>query len=258
MLLDGDLKPGNRWAERTGGGKRHNRVDDDGQRSGGLKLWVLVAWFTSNTLITGAADGTNTYRIDVQGAGGSNETNAAIISADIPAQLNSGATITVTFGDALPADRKIAAMYSSGVATGATSDYGNIANHQGSGVANWTSTAITVTSGDILIGVSGWEDSVRPTNTPTGGNSEVHDSWNDGTTGSAATSCYQIGTGASIAAQGTWSTSSGGAGIESCAVAYAAAGGGADATVTPGPAAASGQSVLPAAVHWPFLDVRVG
>lgn len=184
----------------------------------GSKLWLVVTWWDASFTLSGVSDGTNTYTIDVQGVNGAN--HVAIVSADIPAQLNSGATITATLSGA-SVSRSIAAMYSSGVATGAGAAYGAVSQNQNSSTT-WSSTSTTVTSGDILIGGSHWEDSVGPTNTASGGNTEVHD-FTSGS-GAAATSCYQIGTGAAIAASGTWTTiCAASSGLRSSAVAYSAA-----------------------------------
>lgn len=182
-------------------------------------MWALLGWFSTTVTLSSVTDGTNSYTIDRQGRNFG--VNFAVCSADCPAGITNP-TITATFSATVP-DRKIAAMYSSGVVVGGGATYGAVSNGQTTGATNWTSTATAVTNGDILIGGSHWEDSVQPTNTASGGNTEVHD-WNDGVSGSAATSCFQIGTGASIAAQGTWSTGAGApnSGIFSVAVAYSA------------------------------------
>jgi hypothetical protein len=184
----------------------------------GGKHWVVVGWFFTTTTVTGISDGTNTYTVDVQGNTG--DCSLAIASADCPAGLASGTVVTATFGSASTADRQICGMYSTGVQSGVGAAYGAVSQNQGS-TATWSSTATTTNNGDILIGGSHWEDGAPATDTPSGGNTEVHDFSTGG--GSSVTTVYQIGTGASIAAQGTWSLTAGATGLRSSAVAYKAA-----------------------------------
>jgi hypothetical protein len=189
-----------------------------GAVTAGAKIWVVVGWFqTPGGTLTSVADGTNTYTIDVQGV--NTDDGLAICQADCPAGLAGSSTITATFNTA-KLDRHICAMYSTGVTTGAGAAYNPVSQNQ-SGTA-WSSTTHVVNNGDIHIGGSHWEDSAGATSTPSGGNTEVHDFTTGG--GSSVTSVYQIGTGASIAASGTWSLASGATGLRSSAVAYSASG----------------------------------
>jgi hypothetical protein len=186
----------------------------------GAKVWLVITWFVNIDALSSASDGgTATYTIDHQGANGNN--HVAIVQADYPAGLASGATITATFATAFPTDRQMAGFYSTGVQANAAAAYGAI----GAGVNTasvWNSGNVTVLNGDILIGASKWEDSVPQTSTPSGGNTEIAD-WNAGG-GYATTATYQIGTGAAIAASGTWSnTSAGTSGTRTAAAANKAA-----------------------------------
>ena len=105
--------------------------------------------------------------------------------------------------------------------SGSGAGYGAIGGSNNASTT-WDAGATTVLNGDILIGLSKFEDSVTTTSTPTGGNTELAD-WNSGS-GFASTVTYQNGTGASIHAQGTWSnTSAASLGTRSCSVAYTAA-----------------------------------
>jgi len=187
--------------------------------SGG-KVWVFVSWFHSTVTLNGVSDGGSTvFTIDHQSKNGS--TGVAIISADYPAGFASGGTLTATFSASGAADQQMAAFYSTGVLSGSGAGYGAIGGSNNASTT-WDAGATTVLNGDILIGLSKFEDSVTTTSTPTGGNTELAD-WNNAG-GFASTVTYQIGTGASIHAQGTWSnTSAASLGTRSCSVAYTAA-----------------------------------
>ena len=187
--------------------------------SGG-KVWVFVTWFHSTVTLTSVGDGGSTvFTIDHQSKNGS--TGVAIVSADYPTGFASGGTLTATFSAASAADQQMAAFYSTGVLSGTDAGYGAIGGSNNSSTS-WDAGATTVLNGDILIGVSKFEDSLPTTSTPTGGNTELAD-WNNGG-GFATTVTYQSGTGAPIHAQGTWSnTSAASLGTRSASVAYTAA-----------------------------------
>jgi len=186
----------------------------------GGKVWFVISWFLLTSSLTSVSDGGSTViTIDKQILNGAN--GLALCSADYPAGLASGATITPTISGGTPADLQIAAMYSTGVQTNAAAAYGAVSATANSATV-WNSTNITVANGDILIGGSKWEDSTPASSTPSGGNTEVHDF--NGGGGFASTTVYQIGTGAGIAGSGTWSLTSGAtSGITAVAVAYKAA-----------------------------------
>ena len=188
------------------------------------KIWAIVTWFHSTVTLSSVAGGSLSWTIDHQSKNGS--TGVAIVSADAPSGLASSTTITATFSASGAADQQMAAYSSTGVLSGVGAAYGAIGGSNNASTS-WDAGATTVLSGDILIGVSKFEDSVTTTSTPTGGNTELED-WNSGS-GFATTTTYQIGTGASIHAQGTWSnTSAASLGTRSASVAYTAA-----ATSTP-------------------------
>ena len=188
--------------------------------SSGSKVWVLVTWFHSTVTLNSVGDGGSTvYTIDHQSKNGS--TGVAIVSADYPSGFASGGTLTATFSASGAADQQMAAFYSTGVLSGSGAGYGAIGGSNNSSTT-WDAGATTVLNGDILIGLSKYEDSLASTSTPTGGNTELAD-WNAGS-GFASTVTYQIGTGSSIHAQGTWSnTSAASLGTRSASVAYTAA-----------------------------------
>lgn len=187
----------------------------------GAKIFVVVGWFDATATLSSITGGSLTWTIHIQGKNGN--VAQAICSADAPAGLASGTTITANFSINTP-DRFMSGFYATGVAPGnpyATPSFGNA-------VAGWTSNATTVNAGDILVGGSHTSQaSGSPTSGATGGNTEIHDiSTADG---DSLTTTYQIPlTTSSIAATGTWSGS--GWTNRSAAAAFAAA---PDATFTP-------------------------
>ena len=185
----------------------------------GAKIWVFVTWFHSTVTLSSVSGGSLTWTIDHQSKNGS--TGVAIISADAPAGLASSTTITATFSASGAADQQMWLADSTGVLSGSGAGYGAIGGSNNASTS-WDAGATTVLNGDILIGLSKFEDSVTTTSTPTGGNTELAD-WNNAG-GFASTVTYQFGTGASLHAQGTWSnTSAASLGTRSCSVAYTAA-----------------------------------
>lgn len=190
--------------------------------SGG-KIWVVVGWFDGTATLSSITGGSLTWTIDIQGKNGS--VGRAICQADAPAGLASGTTITANFSSGT-ADRFMSGAYATGVATGASSDYGAVSQNQS--VAGWSSTTTTVSAGDVLIGGSHTSQaSGSPTSTAGGGNTELDDITT--ADGDSTTTTYQMGTGAAIAASGTWTGS--GFTNRSSAVAYMAAAG----SFMPGP-----------------------
>lgn len=190
----------------------------------GARIWVVVgAAFGGSESLSSVGDTVNTYAVDysVVGVGGP-ECLVAIASADAASGLSSGATITATLSASLP-DRSIIAFYSTGVTTGTSADYGAVANNQSS-VSAWLTTAVTVTSGDILLSASKFENSSPASSTATGGNSLIANA-SSGGAGSGLVAVYRIGTGASVSGGGTWDGTCATNGIENIAVAYSAVAG---------------------------------
>lgn len=202
------------------GGDASIALTTSGAAPSGAKVFVLIAYFQSGVTCSGISDNGPglTWTIDHQ-SNTALGTGVVIASADAPSGLASGTVITANFSATINFQSYIAAMSATGGKTGNFA-YGAVHQEQSS-TASWSSTGITVASGDLLIGISHWEDSVVATSTPSGGNTEVHDINAGG--GSAMTTVYQVGTGASIAAQGTWSVSA--ANLNSAAVAYPVAAG---------------------------------
>lgn len=186
----------------------------------GGRILLFLSWYDGGLTVTisSISDGTNIYTVDKTQTPISGGGHAAVISAPCPSGLVSGSTITVTMSGAVT-DRVLCGAYSTGiVATNAA--YGAVGQGQNSNTV-WTSTTTTALKGDLLWGGSHWEDSGGSTNTPSGGNTELHDGI--GSSGTFTTTCYQVGTGAAIAASGTWSLISGAVeGTTSIAVVYRA------------------------------------
>src|SRR3954468_10223642 len=113
--------------------------------------------------------------------------------------LASGATNAVTFSSTNAQSKYFQ--------TGFSTDYSgaHILTTSGTtGTTAWTSGSIVVNTGETSYGAC-YGGSTSATNTASGGNTEIHDQ--NLATDSSATACYQTGTGASIAASGTWTAS---------------------------------------------------
>jgi hypothetical protein len=169
--------------------------------SGG-KIFTWVRWWstplaTLDSITYGGTAGTVHFTV----TNGANR--AAFCSFDAVSGLPNASAITGTFSTTGADSRYIASAYSTGVATGAPT----ATAQSTTGTTTWSAGPLTVPSGSILIGGSGNGTGVNlsntGTNTPSGGNTEIHDFNVAGDSG--LTTCYQIGTGASISSSGTWS-----------------------------------------------------
>lgn len=166
----------------------------------GAKVWVVVGWFDAVVTLSSVGGGGLTWTIDHQGKNGS--VGIAIVSADAPAGVASGTTITATYS-AGTADRFMLGGYATGVKVGVGAAYG--ATGANDAVAAWSSTGVTINSGDILIGASHTSQaSGSPTNTPTSTEVQGDISAADG---DSAVMVWGTGAGASLAASGSWSGS---------------------------------------------------
>lgn len=166
----------------------------------GGKIWVWVGWAAATTLNTVADNSGSPLSWTIAATVANGNAKQALVWADAPAGLASGTVITATFS-AASGSRYMQGAYSTAVKAGAAAA---VAAPGTGGTTNWASGALTVPAGSILIGgcYSG-SGTTTVTNTPTGGNTELHDQ--NIATDSALTSCYQMGSDTSIAAQGTWS-----------------------------------------------------
>lgn len=160
------------------------------------KIWVVFSYFAASATAPTVAGGGLTWTVDSTTANGSSRCGLAW--ADAPAGLASSSTITLT----IPSGSSV--YHQSMYATGAGSGAATARNSGTTATAAWSSGSVAVPSGSVLIGVgdNGDASGGNSSNTPSGGNTEVHDQFIAGDGGT--TSCYQLGTGASIAASGTF------------------------------------------------------
>jgi hypothetical protein len=161
--------------------------------------WIVTAGQTLSTVSGGGL----TWAIDKQGGiGGAGQSNAAIISAQAPAGLASGTTITATYSASTPGARAICGTSFTGVLSAAALDTTN-GPTLNSGTA-WATGSTTLLAGSVLVACSVDVTDLH-TSTVTAPSVEAHD-FGDG--GFAETTCYQIGTTAgSYTVAGTWSSS---------------------------------------------------
>jgi hypothetical protein len=131
----------------------------------GSKIFACFSWWNSGVATLTVAGGGLTWssRVQVNGGGGD---RYAIWSADAPAGLASGSTITSTIGVGGGGQFLNVVSYT-GLATGTTADATNTATGTG---ASWSSGSATNISADALfIGGAGVEATTSTTSTPTAG-----------------------------------------------------------------------------------------
>jgi hypothetical protein len=119
----------------------------------GNKILCRVSWWGgSGGNLTGVSGGSLTWTVDEPGPTGTGY-RTAIISADAPAGLSSGTTITATFSVSSEA-RSIRLFQADGLATGTADGTGNLPHQTGTSF----SIPVTVgTTGDFVFAV-GWID----------------------------------------------------------------------------------------------------
>jgi hypothetical protein len=199
--------------------------------SGGF-IVVSVGWFDPATNLSSVAGGSLTWTIDKQGrTANPASSNSALVSAQAPAGLASGTTITATFAAGVVA-RTIGGTSFTGVATSAPVD-GTPPATTGSGltpVAAWASSSATITAGSVLVATT-YNETGNFTNTVTSPSLQAVLIPNTAS-GISQVTCYRVESSAgSYTVAGTWSSN---AGWVNNAVAYlAAAGGGGGATPFP-------------------------
>jgi hypothetical protein len=164
------------------------------------KLWSFVGWndsagATSVSSLTYGGSGTGVTLVGTVTNGSNHE---SIYHVDI-AGLANASTVAVTFSSTNAQSKYLQTAFSTDYA-------GNhiLTTSGTTGTTAWTSGSITVNSGEVGIGAD-YGGSTSATNTASGGNTEIHDQ--NLSTDSSTTTCYQLGTGASIAASGTWTAS---------------------------------------------------
>lgn len=188
--------------------------------SGGFIVLGVYWWHATVTLLSVAGGGL-TWTVDAQGSSGSMLGNVGVVSAQAPAGLASGTTITATLSAATADGRAIGGTSFTGVATSAAVDVAGTVQGQDPGTA-WTTGSLSLAAGSVLVGVSFCENGTT-TSTPTGPAVEALDFRSGG--GDGVTLAYRIeAAGGSVATAGTWSVSGAHSDI---GVAYKAAAGGA-------------------------------
>jgi hypothetical protein len=164
------------------------------------KCWFTVGWNDSagvTTVSTLTFGGSSTGLLLV-GTVTNGSNHKSLYHADVVG-LASGATNAVTFSSTNAQSKYFQTAFSTDYA-GA-----HILTTSGTtGTTAWTSGSIVVNTGETSYGAC-YGGSTSATNTPSGGNTEIHDQ--NLSTDSCTTTCYQLGTGASIASSGTWTAS---------------------------------------------------
>lgn len=151
------------------------------------KIFIDVGIFGAETL-SSVSGGGLTWNVDLKASNGSE--HYARASADAPAGLASGTTITATFTGSTSGDRSISGFSATGVATGTTYD-GTNSSTAGAG-ASWSSGSITTANADDILVGGGTEDgSGTATATPNSGYTEAND-FNNATSAECWESVYQI------------------------------------------------------------------
>jgi hypothetical protein len=197
--------------------------------SGGF-IVLSVGWFDGTATLSSVAGGGLTWTIDFQGKAGVTSDRVALVSAQAPAGLASGTTITATFSAATPVAREIGGTSFTGVATSSPVDVAlGAAVAVSPSAAGWTSGSLSVAAGSVMIATC-YNESGNFTNTVTAPSLQAVLMPNAASPTSQVT-CYRIESSAgSVSVAGTWSTA---ATSGTGAVAYKAAAGGAVAASTP-------------------------
>jgi hypothetical protein len=191
--------------------------------SGGF-IVLSVGWFDGTATLSSVAGGGLTWTIDFQGKAGVTSDRVALVSAQAPAGLVSGTTITATFSAATPVAREIGGTSFTGVATSSPVDVAlGAAVAVSPSAAGWTSGSLSVAAGSVMVATC-YNESGNFTNTVTAPSLQAVLMPNAASPTSQVT-CYRIESSAgSVSVAGTWSTA---ATSGTGAVAYKAAAGGA-------------------------------
>lgn len=164
---------------------------------------VLTAtWVNSaGPTLSSVAGGGLTWSIDKQGFGSANA-DVGVISAQAPAGLSSGTTITATLSGSTLGGRSICGTSFTGVNSSSALDTTNGPTDNAG--AAWTTGSMSILAGSVIVACSA-DFAALHTSTVTAPSIEAHD-FGDG--GFAQTTCYRIEASAgSYTVAGTWSTS---------------------------------------------------
>jgi hypothetical protein len=164
------------------------------------KCWFTVGWNDSAgvTTVSTLTFGGSSAGLLLVGTVTNGSNHESLYHADVVG-LASGATNAVTFSSTNAQSKYFQ--------TGFSTDYSgaHILTTSGTtGTTAWTSGSIAVNSGETSYGAC-YGGTTSTTNTASGGNTEIHDQ--NLSTDSSNTTCFQLGSGTSIASSGTWALS---------------------------------------------------
>lgn len=156
-------------------------------------------WFSTVTTVSSVAGGSLSWSIDKQGSTGNSR--VWIASAQCPAGLASGTTITATFGASVNYPT-IGGLSFTGVATSSPVD-GTALGPTQVATAAWSTGNYTVAAGSVIVAVD-WSEGTVTGNTPTAPSVESHEVI---TADQAHVIEYRIESGAgAVPVAGTWNT----------------------------------------------------
>jgi hypothetical protein len=164
------------------------------------KLWITVGWNDTAgvTTVSSLTVGGSATGVTLVGTVTNGNNHESLYHVDVTGLANAS-TIAVTFSSVNAQSKYLQ--------TGFSTDYSgaHILTTSGTtGTTAWTSGSITVNSGETSYGAC-YGGSTSATNTASGGNTEIHDQ--NLSTDSSTTTCFQLGSGTSIASSGTWTAS---------------------------------------------------
>jgi hypothetical protein len=190
---------------------------------------VQVGWFDTAATLSSVSGGGLTWTIDKQGRPANpSSDNTALVSAQAPAGLASGTTITATFSGTTPVAREISGMSLTGVATSSPVDTTSGPTGVSPAAAGWTTPSMAIQAGSAIVATA-YNETGNFTNTVTSPSVQAVLNPNSASPTSQVT-CYRIESSAgSYTVAGAWSTA---AQSGTIAVAYKAAAGG-TTTATP-------------------------
>jgi hypothetical protein len=195
-----------------------------------ITLDIGAAYTSGTPTVTGISGGSLTWTIDKQASAavvGPNVGLVAKASAQAPAGLASGTTITATFSASAAGGRSIAGASFTGVATSSPVDGTPPAVASFTATTAWATGSATIAAGSVVTGMA-WQATSNFTSAPTSPSLEEYDI-NGGAASFSATGAYRIeASSGSFTVAGTWSGSASGLAL---AVAYKAAAGGGGTTV---------------------------
>jgi hypothetical protein len=174
----------------------------------GSLIVLSLTWVSTSETLSSVSGGGLTWSIDKQAtnAGSAGFICSAIVSAQAPAGLASGTSITATLSGSALGGRSLGATSLTGIATSSPLDTtSGPTSNSGSGTA-WASASTTIQAGSILLGLA-VDFSSADTSTPTSPSVEAHD-FGAGGTSFEQTVVYRIEPSAGpYTVAGAWSAS---------------------------------------------------